>query len=70
MINNRRCEQHLDGELMVTCAINFAMICQIIRPRGYAEISYKGARDICFWRSANDKNNAQNCAGISSVDLF
>ena len=29
-----------------------------------------GGRDICFWRSANNEQGAQNCAGIGSVDLF
>ena len=27
-------------------------------------------RDIYFWRSANDKHSAQNCAGTRSVDIF
>ena len=30
----------------------------------------EGARDICFWRSANDEHSAPNCTRIGSVDLF
>ena len=30
----------------------------------------RGTRDICFWRSANDKHSAPNCARISSVDFL